>query len=60
MFSKYCEMEYMRVNRVPIRDLCPYTCGLCTHLPPPPTNTDTTTVAMVKLLGVLLEIKFFF
>jgi hypothetical protein len=43
MFGKYCEIPYMSVNGLPIRELCPYTCGLCPHLPPPTTTTTTTT-----------------
>ncbi len=54
MFGKYCEIEYMSMNGVPITELCPYTCGQCPHLPPPPPPviiTTTTTVITVNLFG---------
>lgn len=54
MFAKYCNMQYMRVNGIPLIELCPYTCGKCPHLPPPPpppttTTTTSTTAMMVNL-----------
>jgi len=57
MFGKYCAMEYMRVNGVPITELCPYTCGQCPHLPPPPPSSTTTTPTTM-ITVVFLRIKF--
>lgn len=52
MFSQYCNMEFMRINGVPIKELCAYTCGLCPQLPSPPTTTTTTTP-----MNIVIDIK---
>ena len=44
----------MRINGVPITELCPYTCGQCPHLPPPPPPATTTTTT----LETTVEVKF--
>jgi len=52
VFEKYCQMEYMSLNGVPIKKLCPYTCGQCPHLPPPPTTTTTTTTIITTTVNL--------
>ncbi|CAF0804449.1 unnamed protein product [Rotaria sordida] len=46
-FSQYCPMEFIRINGVLIKELCPYTCGHCPHLPPPSTTTTTVTTMIM-------------
>ena len=61
MFAKYCDVYYMRINGVPIQELCPYTCGQCPHLPPPPpesTTTTTTTTTLETTVGSLFSEQF--
>ena len=55
MFKQYCSMEFMRLNGVPISELCPYTCGLCKHHP----IVSTTPVSDIfKKTSSSLELKF--
>lgn len=56
MFAKYCDMTYMRVNGVPIAEICPYTCGQCPNLPAQPIST-TSTVVMVNIFQESEDIK---
>ncbi|CAF2760536.1 unnamed protein product [Rotaria sp. Silwood2] len=47
MFREYCQMGFIRINGVPIKELCPYTCGHCSHLPPLSTTTTTVTTMIM-------------
>ncbi|CAF1095072.1 unnamed protein product [Adineta ricciae] len=57
MFAEYCDKQYMRINGVPITELCPYTCGQCPHLPSPPKSTTTTTTPETTTLKKVLTKK---
>ncbi|CAF2938361.1 unnamed protein product [Rotaria sp. Silwood2] len=43
-FVQYCQMKFVRIDGRSPTELCPYTCGQCSHLLSPPTTITTTTI----------------